>query len=96
MIIITAEWKAKPGSEKDLQKYLKEMVSHVRENEPDCLEYLLHQDTSDKSRFFFYEQYSSQNAFDDHKETLHFKNLMKNTKELVAQDVKVEFFNLVI
>lgn len=96
MVIITASWKAKPGKEKELQKHLEEMVKQVRENEPDCLEYLLHQNNSDKSSFFFYEQYTSLNALDDHKESLHFKNLMKNTKELVASDVKVDFFNLVI
>lgn len=96
MIIITAHWKALPGKELALQNCLEEMVKQVRLEEEDCLEYILHQDVNDKSRFFFYEQYNNAAAFEFHKTTDHFKNLISTTKDLIDGEVEVKMFSLVI
>ncbi len=90
MIMITAAWKAKPGKEEELRKHLAEMVEAVQKNEPNCLQYTLHQGLDDKTRFFFYERYTDLNAIEIHKNTPHFKKLIENTESLIAEPVRVE------
>lgn len=96
MIIITAHWKAQKGKESALKICLEAMVEKVREEEKDCLEYILHQDSSDNTQFFFYEQYDSQEAFNFHKSTTHFQTLINNTKDLIDGDVQVKSFDLIV
>lgn len=50
MIIITAAWQAKPGKGEELKRHLEAMVEQVRENEPNCLLYTLHQGHEDNEK----------------------------------------------
>ena len=95
MIIITARWKAKADKISDLKSCLEEMVEQVRQNEPDCFEYILQQHQSDPSHFLFYEQYVSKAAVDSHVATAHFKKLMSETASLIEEEVKIDFYNLI-
>jgi len=95
MIIITATWKAKKGKEATLKKLLKKMVVEVQKNEPDCLEYTLHQGLEDKCRFFFFERYPDMNAIEFHKSTPHFSALINSTEGLIAEPVRVELLEVV-
>lgn len=88
--MITAAWKAKKGKESELKKNLTKMVGAVHKNEPNCLQYTLHQGLEDKTRFFFYERYTDMNAIELHKNTPHFEELIKNTEGLIAEPVQVE------
>lgn len=94
MIIITAEWKAKPGQEVLLLKQLETMVQSVRQGEPKCLQYTLHQGWEDKSRFYFYERYEDMSAIEFHKNTLHFKKLIAETENLIAEPVRVNLYQV--
>ena len=94
MIIITATWKAKKGKEATLKKHLSKMVAEVHKNEPDCLQYTLHQGLEDKTRFFFYERYRDMNAIEFHKSTPHFKTLVAATEGLIAEPVRVELLEV--
>lgn len=96
MIVITAHWKAKEGREDQLKKHLETMVDQVREHETECLEYVLHQNAEDPTKFFFYEQYSNRNAIEFHKQTNHFKKLMNDTKGLVDDRVEVALYEVLI
>ena len=95
MIFITAAWKAKQGKESELAKHLKKMVQGVKNNEPNCLQYDLHQGLEDKTRFFFYEKYTDKGAIELHKSTPHFKELLAKTEGLTAEPVQVELLQLV-
>ena len=90
MIMITAAWRAKKGKEEELKKHLKKMVEAVGKNEPNCLQYTLHQGLDDKTRLFFYERYTDMKAIELHKNTPHFQELIKNTEGLIAEPVQVE------
>ncbi|MDO8528201.1 MAG: putative quinol monooxygenase [Deltaproteobacteria bacterium] len=94
MIIITAAWAAKPGKEKELKLHLENMVDQVRKNEPDCLLYTLHQGFDDKTKFFFYEQFTDMNAVEWHKNTAYLKSLRANTETLIAKPVQVELLEM--
>lgn len=96
MIIITALWKAHPDKENDLQRHLESMVDHVRQTEPDCLEYILQQNKEDPTEFLLYEQYANHNAIEVHKGTSHFRTLMTNTKGLIGQPVEIKIYNLIV
>ncbi len=96
MIIITALWKAVPGKENELKKHLESMVQSVREEEPECLEYILQQNASDPSEFLFYEQYTNTRAIEQHKETAHFKKMLLATKDLITEPVTIKLYNLII
>lgn len=90
MVIITAEWQAKPGQEEALKEHLETMVTQVRKNEPKCLEYTLHQGLDDPATFFFYERYLDRAAVELHKTTPHFKALITNTESMIAKPVDVQ------
>lgn len=94
MIIITAAWKAKAGKEAELAKQLKQMVAGVKKNEPNCLQYTLHQGFEDKGRFYFYERYTDIKAVELHKTTPHFNQLIANTKDLTAEPVQVGLYEV--
>lgn len=97
MVVITAAWEAKPGKEVALRKELETMVDAVRKNEPNCLEYTLHQglDANQKATFFFYERYTDRTAIDVHKNTPHFKALIANTESLIAKSVDVKILEAI-
>lgn len=94
MIFIIANWRARAGKGAELQKQLSKMVKVVHKNEPHCLQYDLHQGFKDKNHFFFYEKYTDNKAIELHKTTPHFKELMANTKGLIAEPVQVELLKL--
>lgn len=96
MKIITALWKAVKGREAELKAHLEEMVVQVRIHEPDCFEYILHQNSADTGEFLFYEQYRDQRAIDAHVRTPHFKKLMADTEALIEAPVEVKFFDVVL
>ena len=52
--------------------------------EAGCVQYNLHQDTNDKSLFYFYEIWSDQQALDQHMQTPHLQNLLAKSDELFA------------
>ncbi|MBI4365297.1 MAG: antibiotic biosynthesis monooxygenase [Deltaproteobacteria bacterium] len=95
MVIITAAWKAKPGREAELARHLKTMVANVKKHEPNCLLYTLHQGLEDKTRYYFYEQYTDMQAVEFHKTTPHFHALIANTEALIAEPVNVGLYEAV-
>lgn len=95
MMIITAAWKAKRGKEAELEKHLRKMVGEVKKNEPNCLQYTLHQGHEDKTRFFFYERYTDMKAVELHKNTPYLKQLVANTESLTAEPAQVELLEVI-
>ncbi len=52
--------------------------------EPGCISYTLLQDPYDKSVFFFFEEWKSQGAIDEHFATQHFKDFGAQLKDFLA------------
>jgi len=71
------------------------MIQDVKTNEPDCLQYTLHQGIEDKTSFFFYERYTNQDAIDLHTSTTYFKELMATIESLLANPPQIEFLEVV-
>jgi quinol monooxygenase YgiN len=66
MVTVIATLKVKAGSEAALEKAAREMIAHVKANEPGTLTYVLHRSTGDPTEFVFYEVYADQGALAAH------------------------------
>jgi quinol monooxygenase YgiN len=73
---------AKKGKEKELEEALSAMIPNVQ-NEEDTLQYSLHRSRNNPGKFFFYEKYKDQAAFDFHCSTSYFKELFSKTPGLL-------------
>lgn len=97
---LSAILKTQPGKEDVMERALRGIVEHVRDNEPGTIEYYVARDLSDPTVFTTYERYISQEAMDAHNgspETAQFyetinpildgKVILVEAKELVAKQV---------
>jgi quinol monooxygenase YgiN len=66
MITVIATLKVKSGNEATFERAAREMIAHVRANEPSTLTYVLHRSTGDPTAFAFYEVYADQAALAAH------------------------------
>jgi len=78
MIVIAARIQVSEGREQDFINEYKKAVVKVL-NDPGAIEYTLHQDAGDATRFFFYEKYQDQKAVEYHRTTPHFKEFFQKT-----------------
>lgn len=70
--VVAATWKAKRGEEGRIVEVIKTMTPLSRA-EPGNLYYQAQVDPEDPTTFFLYEQYTSAQAYEDHKNTEHFQ-----------------------
>jgi quinol monooxygenase YgiN len=66
MTTVIAKVKVQPGKEAEFERAAREMIAHVRANEPGTLTYVLHRSTADPTLFAFYEIYRDGDAFAAH------------------------------
>jgi len=66
MVTVIATLKVKSGNEAAFERAARDMIAHVKANEPGTLSYLLHRSTGDPTEFVFYETYADQGAFATH------------------------------
>ena len=72
---VAVTWVAKEGEEEAVRALLEEIAPVVRA-EPGCLMYIVHRSNEDPRTFFLYEQYVDEAAFQAHRETEHFQELV--------------------
>ena len=82
-IQIIALFKAKPGKEEALKKFLTKLIEPTRK-ESGCLLYTLHQNTNDPSDFVFIEEWEDHAAIDRHMETPHIQAALPHVGEYVV------------
>jgi quinol monooxygenase YgiN len=88
MLTIIAEIAAKPGKEAALHEALLTLIEPTRK-EAGCVEYYLHQSTVEQGRFFFYENWASQEAFQQHMESAHLGAVAARLEELTAEEPRI-------
>jgi len=87
-VIIIAKAKAKPGMEEEVKKELMALIGPTR-SEEGCVQYNLHQSADDPLVFMFYENWISQEAFNEHIQTMHLQSLLNKADELFAEPLDV-------
>jgi quinol monooxygenase YgiN len=72
-VILNVHLHAAPGREEEVAAQLTKLVAPTR-SEPGCVNYVLHRDPQDPSKFMFYEEFRSQGAVQEHNNSQHFQN----------------------
>jgi quinol monooxygenase YgiN len=70
--VLAVTWVAKPGEEARVAEILRAMVPLTRA-EPGCVHYVAHVGSDDPRRFFLYEEYRDEAAFQAHQDAPYFK-----------------------
>ena len=91
-MIVVAKLKAKQGSEKEMEKVLRDAVQKVA-SEEGTLAYTLHRSQSDPCTFMFYEKYRDAEALKTHSATPHFKAMFAALKDLVASPAEIDMYD---
>ena len=92
-VALIARIKAKAGCENDLEAAFRDMIKKVRAAEPGCQAYVLHKANQDPTQFVWYEVYSDQAAFDNHRKTEHMKEMGTRIKDLLDGRPQVEMLS---
>jgi quinol monooxygenase YgiN len=74
--VVSAKWRAKPGSEDRLAAVCEEMTEPSRA-EPGNRFYQAHRSPEDPLLFYLYEQYADEAAYEAHMGSEHFTRLVK-------------------
>jgi quinol monooxygenase YgiN len=80
--------RAKPGKRTALTEGLRLLIPLTR-NESGCLDYQIHQSTSDPDNFFIYEHWKSEESFDFHMQTQYVVEFLSRQEDLVEGDINI-------
>lgn len=92
--IVLVLLQAKSGKQQQLKEQLLALVEPSR-HDKGCIEYHLHEDPTDPTKFMFYEIWASQADHAQHLETPHLKAWIAVQDELLAKPADVMFWNRV-
>jgi quinol monooxygenase YgiN len=74
-LVVTAFWEAKRNETEAVAAILRQFTPQAQKD-PGVEVFLVHQSTSEPSKFFFYEVFKDEDAFEAHQKTSHFKRLI--------------------
>ena len=66
MVTVMARLKIQAGKESAFEGAARELLAHVKQNEPGTLTYILHRSTADPTEYVYYEVYADQGALAAH------------------------------
>ncbi len=96
MIVLVARYQVKPGKGGEVLEALSRMAPLVKEQEPGCKLYQVSRSTEDPDHFLLYEQYVDQAAFEGHRTTPHFKEIVEAIVVPLLDKREREIYELVI
>lgn len=76
MLIVVARYRATRGEESTVSDLLRANAQASRA-EPGCLEFSVYQEIDDPQAFLLYERYTSEDAFQAHRQTPHFQDIIE-------------------
>jgi quinol monooxygenase YgiN len=89
-VTVIAILRARPGKELVVKQALLALVPITR-RESGCLNYDLHQDIEDPSKFIFHENWASKSQFEAHRAQPHLQEMIAQTDELFAESPMLIF-----
>src|SRR5262245_50493628 len=95
MIVLVAQYQAKPGRGDEVEAALKRMAPLVQAHELGCRLYQANRSREDPDHFLLYEQYADEAALTAHREAPHFKEIIEDTIVPMLETREREFYNLV-
>jgi quinol monooxygenase YgiN len=88
LLSVVAELVAKPGKEDELKQHLIALVAPTLKEEG-CVQYDLHQSTTEPGRFVFYENWTSRENLDRHSKSAHITAFRTIRDEILAEPGRV-------
>jgi quinol monooxygenase YgiN len=76
MVIVVARYAVGDGRESKVARLLR-MNAEASRTEPGCLEFSVYQAIDDPQAFLLYERYTSEEAFQAHRRTPHFRDIIE-------------------
>lgn len=76
MLIVMARYVVTEGHESKVARLLRKNAEASR-SEPGCLEFSVYQEIDDSRAFLLYERYTSEDAFQAHRWTPHFEDIIE-------------------
>src|SRR6476620_3036989 len=73
--VVVARWRPRDGQIDKIEAILRDLAREIR-REPGNLQFIVNRSRDDPNEFLLYEQYVSEQAFLDHRQTPHFKTLV--------------------
>jgi autoinducer 2-degrading protein len=77
MLVVVARYLVTDGHESTVAGLLRENATASR-SEPGCLEFSVYHSIDDPRAFLLYERYTSEDAFQAHRQTPHFKRIIED------------------
>ena len=96
MIVLVAKYHVKPGRGDEVEAALKRMAPLVREQEAGCALYQVNRSSQNRDLFLLYEQYVDTAAFEAHRATPHFKEIIEGTIVPLLDKREREVYDLVV
>ncbi|MCP2340711.1 putative quinol monooxygenase [Actinomadura rupiterrae] len=87
-LVVVAELRAVPGQEDRLRTALEAMIEPSLD-EPGCLAYQPYTDPNDPSRMLVVEEWTGQDALDEHFTTPHFRHVEQVLASILAEPVTI-------
>jgi len=91
MICLAVTYTFQPGKEDEAVGYLRELIPASRK-ESGCRMYVVHRGKDDPAKFFIYEQYDDQAAFDAHVKSEHFQRYGMNGLRRIMETRDATFY----
>lgn len=91
---VVARFHARPGKEEDLRGVLEALIEPTRA-EAGCLHYELWQNRALPADFTFVEEWSSQEALDEHGQSKHILKGRERMKDLLAEPGDIRLYDRV-
>ena len=88
LLSVVAEMVAKPGKEEELKRHMIALVAPTLKEEG-CVQYDLHQSTSEPGRFVFYENWTSREMLDRHSKSEHIAAFRSVRDEILAEALPI-------
>ncbi|ASL40933.1 antibiotic biosynthesis monooxygenase [Gluconobacter sp. R71646] len=91
IVTVVAQLTAKPGQEEELGKRLRSGIKPTLA-EDGCITYDLHRSTDNPATWMFYEHWATQADLDRHTKSPHFLAFRASKDEVLAEEMRVEYF----
>ena len=88
LLSVVAELVAKPGNEDEVRRHLIGFVEPTRKEEG-CVQYDLHESKEEPGRFFFYENWTSDELLQKHLASPHISAFREVSGDLLAQPPRI-------
>jgi len=87
-LTVIARIQAKPGMEERVKQELLKLLAPTR-SEQGCINYDMHQSTTDAARFLFHENWMTEAALDRHLQTPHIQSWIALADALLAEPIEI-------